>query len=223
MNANELQKHMLATYRSLRFGVAAIAFAFPLILWIGGRLNGIPLQDSMSAYYHAELNGNSMRNWFVGILFAVGIIVYVYKGYSHKENYALNLAGVLAIGIAIFPMEWDCGETCKKLSLHGISAVSFFLCIAYVCVFRGLDTLHLLKDEAKEKKYRIVYRFCGAGMVLSPIVAYFFTIVFQRFESYTFYIELAGILAFASFWAAKSREISETKSESLVLCEMIDM
>ncbi len=223
MNADELQKHMLATYTSLRYGVAVIAFAFPLILWIGGNIQGIPLADSMSAYYHEVNNGKSMRNWFVGILFAIGIVVYLYKGYSHKENYALNFAGVFAIGIAIFPMEWKCGDDCSPISVHGVAAVSFFLCIAYVCLFRAADTLQLVEDEARRKKYLTFYRLCGVGMILSPVTAVVLSFVFDQPTAFTFYIELAGIFAFASYWLAKSREIAHTNSERRVLHEMLSI
>ena len=89
MTRDELQHHMFATYTTLRIGLAVIAFAFPILLWLGGRVIGLPLQDSMSAYYHAfAADGQSMRNWFVGILFAVGVILYLYQGYSYRENYA---------------------------------------------------------------------------------------------------------------------------------------
>src|SRR5215468_3157099 len=103
MRQNSLDKHILATYFTLRIGVAVIAIAFPLILGIVGKLYaGLPLQHSMSAYYHAINDGKSLRDVFVGILFAVGAFLYLYKGFSGKENIALNIAGILAVGIAIF-------------------------------------------------------------------------------------------------------------------------
>jgi hypothetical protein len=50
MKSGELQDHVFATYVSLRFGMAVIAIVFPLLLWFGGAMQGIPLQDSMSAW-----------------------------------------------------------------------------------------------------------------------------------------------------------------------------
>src|SRR5216684_1487516 len=143
MKPDKLQKHILGTYFSLRIGIAIVAMLFPFILWIGGRLYvGLPLQDSMSAYYHASINQTSMRDWFVGILFAVGIFLNLYKGYSNSENIALNFAGILAVGIAIFPMQWNCGTDCSWFSIHGLCAVLFFFCIAFVCIRCASDTLH---------------------------------------------------------------------------------
>jgi hypothetical protein len=72
----------------------------------------------MSAYYHAidslypdqGIPGQgSMRNEFVGILFAVGALLFAYQGYSRLEDYALNLAGVLALETArIVFLFWRC-------------------------------------------------------------------------------------------------------------------
>ena len=89
----QLQKHITGTYTSLRWGLVAIAVTLPLILWIGGYLRqGLPLQGSMSAYYH-----NSMRDVFVGALFGISACLYFYKGYSLWENRALNLAGISTV------------------------------------------------------------------------------------------------------------------------------
>ncbi len=102
MKTKDFSNHISATYKALRLGVALIAFAFPLILWIGGHIHAsLPLQGSMSAYYHAgdalHPGQGVMRNEFVGILFAVGTILFLYQGISRLEDYALNLAGVLAL------------------------------------------------------------------------------------------------------------------------------
>lgn len=222
MKGDELQVHMFATYTTLRVGVAIISFAFPLLLWGGGKLLGIQLPDSMSAYYHLTVDGQSMRNWFVGILFAIGIILYLYKGYSPQENYALNAAGIFAIGIAIFPMEWGCGQECEKISMHGISAVMFFLSFAYVCIRCASDTLYLMKDEVREKRYRRIYWMIAAGLILSPLIALLLTVILGGFKSYTFYAEAVGIWFFASYWLIKTRDISFTNSERDALSNKIE-
>ena len=118
MKPDDLQIHIFATYANLRIGVVAIAILFPFLLWGGWAIHGISLPDSMSAYYHVTENGKSMRNWFVGILFALGIILYLYKGYSIKENLALNFAGVFALGVAISPMDWNGVACCGGIPMH---------------------------------------------------------------------------------------------------------
>jgi hypothetical protein len=51
MPADELANHVSSTYASVRYGMAAIAVAFPLVLFLGGHLEGVELQRSLSAYY----------------------------------------------------------------------------------------------------------------------------------------------------------------------------
>ena len=96
----------------------------------------------------AQYGAGAMRNWFVGVLFGVGVFLYLYKGFSTTENYALNIAGVLALGIALNPK--DLWENSTRGTLHGFFAVTFFFAIAFVALFCARDTLHLITDE-KEK------------------------------------------------------------------------
>jgi hypothetical protein len=213
-----LEEHVLATYFTLRVGIAVIAIAFPLLLWLGGRFYvGLPLQDSMSAYYHAAVDGRSMRNWFVGILFAVGVFLYLYKGFSNKENYALNVAGVMAIGVAVFPMEWACGEACSRYSVHGVCAVLFFVSIAFVSVRCAADTLSLIQDEHLRTVFRRAYKTLAGLMLASPAIALVLNFILLQHRAAVFYVEAFGILAFAAYWLTKSRELALSQAEKKAL------
>jgi hypothetical protein len=111
----DIQKHMMATFLNLRVGVGVIGILFPFLLWGGGKIAGFHLANSMSAYDHAnrdcsdpnrpERNARCsvsplptgmgpMRNWFVGILFAVGVCLYLIKGFSKWEDGLLTIACV---------------------------------------------------------------------------------------------------------------------------------
>ena len=223
MNADNLQKHILATYINLRIGMAIIGIVFPVLLYVGGRFYGLPLQDSMSAYYHALIDGKSMRDFFVGILFALGVFLYLYKGYTNRENIALNFAGAFAIGIAIFPMEWNCGSNCSNISVHGVCAVSFFLAIAYVSIWRSSDTLPLIKDEKTRARYRNTYRAMGFAMLASPLTALVLTLFFQNAKSYNYFVELAGVWAFSGYWFLKSRELKESSADRRAVESQLDI
>jgi hypothetical protein len=218
MKSDVLEKHIFSTYFTLRIGIAVIAILFPLVLWIGGRIYaGLPLQDSISAYYHASIDQKSMRDWFVGVLFAIGAFLYLYKGYSNTENIVLNCAGVLAVGIAIFPMWWNSVDDSRKFSLHGFCAISFFLCIAFVCIRCASDTLHLIQDENVKRRFKRQYNIIGVAMITSPAMAFVLTVLLQQYKALTFYVEAAGIFSFAAYWLTKSREISITEADRLAL------
>ena len=228
----DLQKHIVKTYNRLRVGIGLLAIALPLILVIGGFVGyRLPLQDSISAYYHAfvptsqppalfDMAGNGvMRNWFVGILWGIGVFLLLYKGFGRREDTALNLAGVLLVVVAMFPMGWTCGTTCPKVSVHGMAALLFFLAIGYVCIFRSGDTLKLIEDPQARASYRRSYRVIGFVMWVFPLVVtalQFFQI--RPFGAYTiFFIEVAGIWTFAAYWLLKSREISITGADVAVI------
>lgn len=224
MRKDELQNHVFTTYFNLRLGIACIAILFPIALWISGKLiYDLPLQNSISAYYHG---GRLTRDIFVGFLVTVGAFLYLYKGYSNWENIALNVAGACAIGVAFFPMEWvneqgevvfDAVTLFNRFSLHGTCAILLFLCIAYVCIWRASDTLELLKDIKMERRYKRIYTTLGIGMILFPLGAALLSMVFGIAEKWVFFIETAGILIFAIYWWTKSREISFTNADQMAL------
>jgi hypothetical membrane protein len=151
------------------------------------------------------LEPGTMRSWFVGLLFATGALLYVNQGHSRKEDWALNLAGLLAVGIALFPMSWDCYH--HSLSPHGFCAVSFFLCIAFVSAICSRDTLALIKDPKVRAKYRKAYQGLAIAMIASPIAAYIFNFVTSQ-RSPVYWAELFGIYAFAAYWCVKTKEMS---------------
>jgi len=163
-----------------------------------------PNTDCNSPVQPVHLAG-TMRNWFVGFLFAIGAILYINKGHSDSENIALNIAGILAWGIALFPMPWDC---CKHLwTIHGICAIGFFVAIAWVAVFCAPNTLVLIKDARVRALYHRVYTGLAIVMVLSPLIAYIFNLI-ASLHSYTFFAEVFGIYAFAGYWITKTIEMS---------------
>jgi len=215
-NAVMLREHMASTYMNLRLGIALIGAALPLLLWIGGFLGGEKsLLGSMSAYYYSH-----MRDVFVGFLVSIGVMLYLYKGFSTKENWALNLAGALAVGIAMVATAVPGGPRTLESRIHKTFAVMFFLCIAYVAIFRAPDTLSLIHDQAKAARLRKTYRLLGAGMVISPLVAVILS--FLHPGSFTFFVEAVAVWIFSTYWLVKSREIRESDAEALALAGKIE-
>ncbi len=230
-------KHIAGTYKALRLLLFLVGFSMPLVLMIGGKIKAdIPLAThSMSAYYHLSAapsvaaNGDygytnipanlgAMRNWFVGALFAVGTLLIAYKGIRPVEDWVLNFAGIMAWGVAVFPMKWpilsekapfSLERVFSSMSLHGTCAAVLFLCIAYVCIFRAWDTVteELMPDPAKRKRYKFGYQVLGWLMGLSPFWAWAFTMGSPN--HLTFWIEAFGVWTFATYWFVKSRELSE--------------
>jgi hypothetical protein len=231
--SRSIQVQVNKTYFSLRWAAAVIGYAFPLILWIGGQIGGFGLRDSMSAYYHAYYHSptkyslvkndtpcdqltteqtnavpeaGSLRDEFVGLLFAIGAVLYVNKGHTDKENILLNLAGVFACGIALFPMPWKC-EPKGPFTPHGTFAILFFI---------SIDTVGYLPKDKRMFYYRWYYAL-AAVMVASPLLAWAANESLLGKKSYTFGIEFFGIYAFGTYWVVKTREIKEIQRHQSVV------
>lgn len=95
---DSLKDHIYGTYFSSRMGLIVVGFSLPIILFIGGLVYGKMLQPSFSQYYHTP-----MRNIFVGLLFGISAVLFLYKGFSDRENWSLNIAAVCLLFVALFP------------------------------------------------------------------------------------------------------------------------
>jgi hypothetical protein len=224
-----LRDHTFSTYMTLRYGMAVLGVAFPLLLWAVGKLvYGISLRPSMSHYYFAPYPDNlqdttfPMRVWFVGLLFAIGTNLYLYKGFTNWENVALNLAGAFAVLVALFPMDIACTANCGA-SLHGTFAILLFVCLAFVSVFCAQATLDYLPSEPPglRKKFLRRYRSLGVLMLVSPLVALMLTVVTNHRSPLIFVAEWFGVWSFAAYWWVKSQEMELSGAERHALAGTI--
>jgi hypothetical protein len=213
-DADTLQKHMAGTYHNLRLGVGVVGLTLPIALWLGGMIfDREALRSSMSAYYYSD----AMRNTFVGALITIGVILYLYKGFSTKENVALNLAGFFAVAVALIPTH-PADTDGPLLTAHRVAAVLFFACIAYVAIFRASDTLSLIRDTDDAERLRIVYRSLGIAMGLLPLIAVILGTWDAALKSVVvFIVEAFAVWTFGIFWLVKSAELKATDAQRLAL------
>ena len=218
---NPLQKNTNATYRSLVLGLGFVAIAFPPLLYIGGKWCKVDLADTMSAYYHhpgvldKTFGDGVMRDWFVGLLFFIGITLILYRGYTWLEDWALNLAGTFAIGVAINPMDWT--ETVHRTGFptHFFCAGATFAFTAYVAIWRAGDTVteEFIPDKTKRKRYLRCYFCLGVAMVALPFIIWgiHYLGLLGSFPHYGYYLELIMFVAFGSYWVIKHCEIANSE------------
>ena len=239
----KIQKLILSVYFHLRVGVGVVGILFPFLLAVGGAIYSVPLAGSMSAYYHATPacpgTGTSssltetfspclppgqgpMRNWFVGILFFIGAAMYFIKGFSTIEDWALNIAGVMAPCVALFPMPWPSGSAGSPT--HYICAIAFFLCISFTCIFCADTSLKYMPPIPNRQRiitiYKTIYRVLAAVMILAPLCVWLFT---RNSEHGTFWLEAAGIAAFGCYWLVKTTELKKSDLERRILLENLSL
>jgi hypothetical membrane protein len=122
-------------------------------------------------------------------------------------------------------MPWTVGKV-TGFSPHYVSAVTFFIFIAFVCMFCSGKTLKFMPDIPNRDKviarYRVRYRVLAIAMVLSPATAYVFN-EFTRQDSLVFWAEAFGIWAFGIYWLVKTKELSLSDVERRALKGELDM
>jgi hypothetical protein len=185
-----------------------------------------PLKSISHSYWLLENNGwLSGRAVFVGGLFAIAAGLYLYKGYTQKENIALNLAAVLLVVVALFPTELNCSRNDSPVNPslpsycfpgfnpHGPSAIAAFLLLGYVIFFRAHDSLKAIRDEAARSLLGRAYELSALAMVAFPVTALALHVLRNEYSTLTFWLEAAGIFAFAIFWVLKSMEMRRSLAE----------
>ena len=226
MDNEVLQSRITLTYNALRFGMVIISASMPIVVVAWGHIFGVDWQKSMSDYYFALPAGEPKlltypcRVPFVGMLFALGSFLYLYKGFSKRENIALNFAGLCALGVALCPEHIEPGYIPYSCVLHPAFAIFMFIGMAYTAIFCHDDTLQFITVEDRRRRYKIAYYIIGWFMGLFPLSG----LVLAHYaggERPAYWIEAAGTWAFAAYWYTKSRELEESQLETTEVAESV--
>jgi uncharacterized protein DUF998 len=222
MTPTELQEQIYKTYFLLRGGLCLLALVFPFLLWGIGSWNDIGLQNSISDYYFAFAPQTSAlrvfpgRVVFVGVLFVLGFFLILYRGFSNTENWALNVAGLSALLVALFPTETpaycaNCGSNAHVL-VHYSAAVVLFVCIAFVAWACTEQTLVQL-PEPQRRYFRTAYYAIAIILLVTPGAVIVMTRIFGIYDKWIFIVETVGIVMFSAYWGLKSYELSKSDAE----------
>lgn len=239
-DSRELARHFSNTYFKLRAGLAVFAFATPFVLWLVGRIAyHLDLQPSMSAYFWAASSDQCatfpMRTIFVGFLFAISVCLFAYRGLTNRENTLLNLAGLCALGVALFPEQIVVSQgatdpriaqllmNCPAIAswaadppppVHYPSAVVLFVLLSIVAWSCAKESLKFLPPGRDAARFRRIYRSIATAMILFPLPGLALAYVSGLWDRRIFFIEAAGMITFGTYWAFKSYELSLSSLES---------
>ena len=213
MTSRDLRRNMMRTYFTLRLGIVLLSFALPLVLLVYSLANfGGVVSGSMSAFY-----GGVMRDWFVGILWAIGFFLILYKGFSALEDWLLNFAGLFMVLTAMTPCNCWGDEALTKNPAHTVFAVSFFACMIAVCLFCAHDTITLVPEKADQERFTRAYYTIALLLFVSPLAAVATAYLSGAGDSRVFFIEWFAVWVFAAYWAIKSVEFKKTSAERRAL------
>ncbi len=197
-------------YKALRLTLGIIAFALP---WWVTAIAGTELSSISASYF------TNARDWFVGLLFIVGGLMFAYNGHTNQEAWAAKAAATCAILIAIFPTDKTCGDSTTSSMIHGIAAVLLFLILAYFCF--GPFRRNTKGQGGKKGRRSKLYFTCGLVMVAAMGVGLIgkLTLTCQQVNDYDliYWVEAVALAAFGVAWitAGKIIPLLVDKEESL--------
>ena len=194
---------MVLSYLTLRKLVGWLGILLPVILVIGVCLLGShpALRGSISAYY-----GTVMRGVFVGILFAIGVFLFSYRGYERIDNIAGYAACAFAIGVALFP---SVSTDIWVERVHFASAALLFLVLAYFSLY--LFTKTGGNKTAMKRNRNKIYQACGVIILvciaLIPIYYWLFEDSSIAVIKPVFWLETFALWAFGASWLIKGETL----------------
>jgi len=212
-------REMVISFMIIRRAVGILGVALPVLLALGTMLIGGRgcrcIEPSISNYYYTI-----MGNVLVGVLCAVSLFLFTYRGFDKKDNISSSFAGLFALGIAFFPMNIEsskddcdiltrCDNTWRN-GVHYGSAALFFITLAYISYCLFTKTHHADKNQpmtANKKKRNIIYRVCAIIMIASIAVIGSLLIpeVGKKLSPYklTIIFETIALWAFGLSWLTK--------------------
>ena len=185
----------MVNVKSLRRFIGLLAVSLPwilvLILW------QFPASISATYYTHAGAV-------FMIILGACSIFLMFYDGYDKVDDILNTIAGIFGLLICLFPCGYDADRVgtfqvpvAISAAIHDISAVVFFLILAYVSLFQFTKSNG--NTTEKKKKRNVIYRVCGVGMVAS-----FALLLLPNFYIKTWLTEMFALSFFGISWLTKA-------------------
>lgn len=208
---------LVISYLALRRAVGILGMVLPVALALGDFVLGkcSSIQDSISDYYYTRVG-----NLLVGILCAIGLFLFSYKGYENRDKIASKLACLFALGIAFFPTYGpDPSSSCNILQrnsspavsmIHDVSAALFFLTLAYISLFQFTKSAG--HPTQQKRKRNNVYKVCGYTILICITLLFLYVKIpglQPQFSKYKpiFFLETITLWAFGLSWLTKGQAI----------------
>ena len=223
------------TYRRLRYLISSALCGLPLLTaaagyWVGGH----SLQPSLSDYYFVVADGGTPRTLFIFFLAFLGASLIAYKGLDGKDDLIHNLAGLFALGVAIFPMKCVEGQHVSCVPgwmpyLHLPSAGLLYLSALASVIYSGGPKLGNALNQLPETKKWLSklnrIKFLSAGLMTIGIFIFFAHSFHPKFKpdiSWIFWIEYLGFFGFGLYWFRFMLFINAANEEGRKLTQTVN-
>ena len=206
------QERYVRSYVMMRAAIGALGLALPVVLVTVEPLlfDGQPWpRGSLSAYYYSGL-----REIFVGVLWAIGVFLIIYKlPERSRESILSTLAGLAVIVVAVFPtgkpgrgvaptpLQDLLGETTVEAIHFGAAAV-FISSLAVISWYFSAPR----SDEPAARRSR--WHLASAGVIVAALGLAAVAGITGEPDKGLLAAEWLGVWAFALSWLRRSRSTS---------------
>jgi surface polysaccharide O-acyltransferase-like enzyme len=216
------------SYYTMRRAVGLMALTLPFMLAVGSILasllgpnHALPhplLQRSISDYYYTP-----MRNFYVGVLCAIGAFLACSRGYDVYDEITGYLAGAFAFGVAFFPsFDPRSGHyTLIEMQIgfiHTTFAALMFLILGGICIFLFRKSSPEKPFTRRKRNRNRIYGACGLVLVVCVVLMVILTArsaIEQRHPSHwLFWCESFALGAFGVAWLTKGEGILRDRAHN---------
>jgi hypothetical protein len=214
-------RDMIISFMTIRKAVGWLGIGLPVVLYLGTLLIGdcSSLKASISDYFYTI-----MGSVLVGVLCAVALFLFTYKGPAPIDGILSSFAAIFALGVAFFPCNVSGGHTdCNIISwpsdyarnmVHYGSASGFFIVLATMSLW--LFRKSSKSNPGRRKRSRnTIYLVCGIVMLVAMAAILALSVFHLSEELYylrpTFWLELIALWAFGISWLVKGELVLKDK------------
>lgn len=192
----------IISYKQLQILMGLAGIFLPLLVIIGKYFSSqtFALENSISDYYDNGTGGDIL----VGVLFALGVFLFAYKGPERIDSIIANIGGTMAMGIALFPTTSD-----KKFvyTTHLVCAVLLFTVFIVFSMYLFRKTKNHTKPTPEKIKRNRLYFLCGIIMIICIVGMFGCYLINPSFASkynVIFWGETLALIAFGTSWLTKA-------------------
>jgi hypothetical protein len=209
---------LASNYLYLRQVVGWLGTLLPLILLAANPI-ALSIEHSSCGWLPASVSGyyySPVRNIFVGALCGLGLFLIAYVGSDLGDRVITDLAGVFALGVALFPtiptVTSPASATCETVShlssrqqvigdIHAVSSVLFLLFLAWMAIrFTTTDSPQPAPQQLRRNRIYWVCAIVILACVVAAVVTNFLPASLRPPFPWLFLYEAVGIFAFGVSW-----------------------
>jgi uncharacterized membrane protein len=206
------------SYVSMRFGVGVLGVALPpLLVFVEPLLfYGQPFpRGSLSAYYYS-----GMREFFVGVLWAIGVFLILYKAADFsRESRLSSYAGLAVIFVALFPtgrpgaavpftpLQDLAGEATVERIHFGAAGIFIALLAPITYYFGREEGRRPAAPGRRSRRFWRTFHWTCTGLILAALALAAFAGITSEPDKGLLIAEWIAVWAFGASWLMKGAEL----------------